>query len=147
MKSFLRVALPIFLVAGLVFGITFIRSYTTDEQDLGGGQVKEAGKSAEQALKFFTLRAVASTPDATPKHLRYWESEIEVNASGHFEFLCQNRHPRPVSVRVPMTNCQCAGAELAVVPPDAYRDFLVTSALADSPLCPAPGPVGVLAHV
>src|SRR5262245_7867472 len=147
MKSILRVALPIILVAGMVFGITFIRSYSTDDQGPNGPQAKDAGKSAEQALKFFTLRAVATTPEATPKHLRYWESEIEVNAAGHYEFLCQNRHPRPVTVRVPATNCQCAGAELAVIPPDAYRDYLITSALANGPLFPAPTPLAILAHV
>jgi len=32
MKSIIRVALPILLVAGLVFGITFIRMYSSDDQ-------------------------------------------------------------------------------------------------------------------
>ena len=50
-------------------------------------------------------------------------------------------------MRVPFTNCQCAGAEIAVVQPDAYRDYLIGSALAGGPLCPAGGPVAALVHV
>ena len=146
MKSIIRVALPILLVAGLVFGITFIRMYSSDDQTPDITSSKDGGKGVEQALRFGTLRAVASTPDASPKHLRYWDSESEVGAPGHFEFLCQNRHPKPVIVRVPMTNCQCAGAELAVIPPDAYQQYLIESAVALGPLCPASGPLAAFAH-
>jgi hypothetical protein len=146
MKSIIRVALPILLVAGLVFGITFIWMYSSGDQGPEMSQGKDGGKGAEQALKFFSRTAAASKPDVTPKHLQYWESESEVGAPGHFEFLCQNRHSNPVTVRVPRTNCQCAGAELAVIPPDAYQEYLVHSAVALGPFCPAPGPLAALAH-
>src|SRR5687767_2417237 len=126
MKSLLRIGLPILLVAGVVFGITFIQMYSPDDSE---GDVKPGDgpkiAAKEPALKFFTTRAVVTTPTSTPKHLWYWDSSVEAGAPGHFEFWCENRHPQPVKVNVSSTNCQCAGAEMAVVPPDAYRDYVV----------------------
>jgi len=133
---------------GVVFGITFIRMYSSDDAGPEGTtDTKAGGKTAEQPLKFFTVKAIVATPESTPKHLWYWDPEVEVGEPGHFEFWCQNRHPQSVTLRVPTTNCVCAGVGMAVVPPDAYRDYLIGSALAGGPLCPAPGPAAVLAHL
>lgn len=147
MKTFTRIVLPILLVAAGVFGITFIRVYSPDDPDDsgGGGDGGKAGVVREPALKFFTTGAIASNEKSTPKHLWYWDSTIEIGTPGHFEFWCQNRHPEPVTVHVPGTNCQCAGAELAVVPPEAYQDYLLTSAIAGGPLCPL-GPASAFVH-
>jgi len=154
MKSITRVVLPILLVAGAIFGITFIRMYsTTDEGTIDPG----GGRRNVEALKFFTTKAMPAKEEMNDRgvmeipqslrHLQYWDSDCEVGVAGHFEFWCQNRHEQPVTVRVPFTNCQCAGAEIAVVPQDAYRDYLVGSALTSGPLCPAPGPAGALVHL
>src|SRR5262249_16198846 len=153
MKSITRVILPIVLVAGAVFGITFIRMYsTTDDTITSPSEPKNV-----EALRFNTTRAIPPKEamndrnimeiPASVRHLQYWNSDFEVGTPGHFEFWCQNRHEQPVTVRVPNTNCQCAGAEIAVVPQDAYRDYLAGSALASGPLCPARGPAGALVHL
>ncbi len=148
MKSLTRVGLPILLVAGVVFGITFIRMYSPeDEQSQGKGKGKETLVAREQVLKFYTTKAAVTTPASTPKHLWYWDSTIEVGSPGHFEFWCQNKHDQPVTIWVPATNCQCAGAELSVVPPDAYQEYAVTSVLSASPFCPGAGPIAALAHL
>jgi hypothetical protein len=149
MNSFTRVGLPIVLVAGLAFGITFIRMYSPEDESASvpsGGDPKQTIRR-ELPLKFFTTRAAVSSPDSTPKHLWYWDANIEVGAASHYEFWCQNRHQQPVSVRVHSTNCQCAGVEMAVVPPDAYQNYLLQSALAGSPLCPASAPLAAMAHL
>jgi hypothetical protein len=148
MKSITRVVLPILLVIGVVFGITVLVNYSAEDAGPdGSSDSKGTGKTVEPPLKFFTLRAVSSTPESTPKHLWFWDPEVETNSPGHFEFWCHNRHSEPVSVRVPHTNCECAGVEMSVVPPDAYQDYLIASALAGSPLCAAPSPMAVLAHL
>lgn len=148
MKSLTRVGLPILLVAGVVFGITFIQMYSPPEEEKTTTDDRGKKENADrQVLKFFTTKAVANTAGNTAKHLWYWDSTIEVGAPGHFEFWCQNRHDQPVTIWVPATNCQCAGAESAVVPPDAYREYAVLSALCGSPLCPAPGPLAAFAHL
>src|SRR5262249_9397814 len=43
-------------------------------------------------------------------------------------------------------NCQCAGVEMTTVDHDAFHDYAAVSALAGSPLCPAPGPLAAFAH-
>jgi hypothetical protein len=159
MKTFTRVGLPIILVIGLVFGITFIQQYT-DDSDSGNDSTRNPGKAApvkEQPLKIRVALVAAPKEEMTatgelrvPTHLRhltYWDSTAEVGVPGFYAYWCENPHQKPVAVRIPSTNCQCAGADLAVVPPDAYREYLLTSALAGSPLCPAPGPAAALAHL
>jgi hypothetical protein len=159
MKSFTRVGLPILLVVGLVFGITFIQQYSADPQlptDPTQGPNGKSGPGREQPLK------VRSSLAAIPKeelgrdgefripphllHLKYWDGTAEVGVPGYYAFWCENPNDRPVSIRVPSTNCQCAGADMAAVPPDAYREYLAVSALAGSPLCPVPAPAAALAH-
>jgi hypothetical protein len=145
MNSFTRIGLPILLVAGVVFGITFILMYSPEEKNPSTGTDGEQ-VSDRQMLKFYTVEAAVGTPGATPKHLWNWDSTIEVGAPGHFEFLCSNKHEQPVTIWVPATNCQCAGAEMTNVPPDAMSDYTVLSALSGSPFWPAPGPLAAFAH-
>lgn len=159
MRSFTRIVLPILLVAGVVFGITFIQVYSPEEERTDPAGPGPTSKQGNQGLplKFGVFRAVAPREERNEQgpvplaahllHLKYWNADLEVGAAGHYDFWCQNRHPTPVTVRVPAVNCQCAGVELAVVPPDAFRDYAVGSALAGGPLCPAPGPAAVLAQV
>src|SRR5262249_38806838 len=78
-------------------------------------------------------------------HLKYWDGTAEVGADGRYAFWCENPHEQPVNVRITDTNCQCAGADMAVIPPGAYREYLASSALNGGPLCPAPGPAAALA--
>jgi hypothetical protein len=147
MNSFTRIGLPILLVAGVVFGITFILMYSPEDvKDPTTG--KEGQQvSDRQMLKFYTTKAAVSTPTSTPKHLWYWDSTVEVGAPGHFEFWCSNKHEQPVTIWVPATNCQCAGAEMTNVPPDAMTEYTLTSALAGNPLLfGVSSPFAALAH-
>jgi hypothetical protein len=159
MKTFTRIVLPILLVAGVVFGITFIQMYSPDEDKpdaTAGGSGKPGGPQG-LPLKFGLTRVAAPKEERTEsgpaaladhlRHLKYWNGDVEVGAPGHYDFWCQNRAEQPVTARVTDVNCQCAGVAMAVVPPDAYRDYAVGSALAGGPLCPAPGPAALVAHL
>ena len=102
--------LPILLVAGVVFGITFIQMYSPDEDrpDTGGGQPK--GGPQGLPLKFGVVRVAAPREERNDQgpvplashllHLKYWNSDLEVGAPGHYDFWCQNRHDQPVTVRI-----------------------------------------------
>lgn len=147
MNSFTRIGLPILLVAAVVFGITFIMMYSPPEDKSQTGPGDQPKSQERQVLKFYTTKAIVSTPNSTPKHLWYWDSTIEVGMPGHFEFWCANRHTEPVTIWIPATNCQCAGAEMANVPPEAHQDYTVLSALAGNPLFfAASGPLAAIAH-
>src|SRR5262249_31698071 len=157
MKSFTRVGLPILLVIGLVFGITFIQQYSSDPQQSTDPTRDPKGKpggSRTDALKALCTLAMVPKEELRdgkfgirPEllHLKYWDGTAEVGAPGYYAFWCENPHEQPVTARVPNTNCQCAGADMAVIAPDAYREYVAASALGGSPLCPAPGPTAALA--
>jgi hypothetical protein len=157
MKSFLRIVLPILVVAGLAFGITFLKLYSPDEASTDDPSLAGKGSSRVLPLNFYTLLAAVPKEDTnergekeipnSKRHLKYWDPDLEVGAPGHYAFWCQNRNDKPVVVRVPRVSCQCAGADLAIVPADAYRDYLIGSALAGGPLCSAFIPTAALTHV
>lgn len=145
MRSLTRIGLPILLVAGLVFGITFVQMYSGGDDGRGGDPVTPKA-SRKEVLRFSQVLATPGSHDEnTPKHSWYWGSELEVGESGHFEYWCQNRNLEPVNIRVPYTNCQCAGVHLAVVDRAALGEYRVLSALAGGPLSPA-GPLSAVVH-
>jgi hypothetical protein len=150
MKSFTRIGLPILVVVGAVFGITFIRIYSPEDPSTASrpaGGPKVAKK--RDPLQFMITEA---TPVPTPapkgrESLTLWNPEIEVGIPGDFEFWAQNPNPEPVTVRVFDVNCQCAGVEVAVVSHDVRTDYQIASILSDSPLCPGTGLLGAaIAH-
>ena len=150
MNSFTRVGLPILLVVGVVFGITFIRMNSPDDPEPEGPTQGPSGKTGPRTVPLrFGLLTASAQPDPPPlglESLKHWDSVTELGAPGHFEFWCHNPHPQEVTVRVSGVNCQCAGVEVAPVDPEAYRDYWVASALAGGPLCPAPGLLAAGAH-
>jgi hypothetical protein len=152
MNSFTRIGLPILLVVGLVFGITFVRMYSPDDSTPEGPKAAGSGKAAQAKVLpvRFGLTTASAQPDTLPpglETLKYWDSVVEVGQGGHFEFWCHNRNAQPVTVRVSSVNCQCAGVEVTAVHKDAFRDYAVASALAGGPLgAIAAGPVAAIAH-
>jgi hypothetical protein len=154
MKSFTRVGLPVLLVVGVVFGITFIRMYSGDEDGSNdsGTDVSKRAASSGPVLKFWTSKAVppkgelSSIPPSL-WHMAYWDPQVEMAASGHYAFLCENRNAEPVKVRVYETNCQCAGVDLAVIPRDTFNEFAIGSVLSGGPLLSGSGPLAALMHV
>lgn len=150
MNSFTKIGLPIVLVVGLVFGITFIRMYSTEEPPpTEGPKETKVAAPKEAPVKFglITAAAIVGDPPKGRESLKYWDPVIEVGVPGHFEFWCQNRHAQPVTMRVSDVNCQCAGVEVASVRNYDFRDYAIVSALAGGPLGAAPGPTAGLAHV
>jgi hypothetical protein len=147
MKSLTHVVLPIALVVGAIFGITFITSYTSppkqEEKPLVG-----PGTSSEPPLRFFTLEGKPGTPFELSKMLKspsdpdaearptgfgeianlyrraMYQPDIEIGETGHHDFWFRNSHPQAVRIALQGKSCQCAGARLGIVPPAAWQQYL-----------------------
>ena len=111
-----------------------------------GGPGKSAASREPLLIGLRTAAGVQGPPQPYQLPLLYWDAQFEAGLPGHFEFWAQNPNPEPVTVRVPAVNCQCAGAELGVVPQAAFGEYAALSALAGGPLCPAPAPLAAFAH-
>lgn len=157
MNSFLKIGLPILLVAGLVFGLTFMRLYTSDDKaaaPIGAANVAGPANAAGQMpLDFFTTKASPPALDILGKpegerfqHLKHWQAEVEASAEGGYGYWCQNKHPTAVRIRAPKTSCTCSAVEAANVPANLFNDYLVSSALAGGPLSPSAALAGVFAQ-
>ena len=58
------------------------------------------------------------------RHMMYWDDHVEARALATSSSGARTA-TRARTVRVSNTNCQCASVDFAVVPPDAYREYLV----------------------
>ncbi len=118
MKPLMRTLLPISILAGVIFGITFMTNYTdssrTDDKPL------EKSATSRVPLRFFTLTADPLSP---APYMKFWESNVEIGSKGQFDFWCLNRNDQPVTVSVPSKNCQCTSADIGIVGTDAYQNY------------------------
>ncbi|QVL33147.1 hypothetical protein KIH39_04310 [Telmatocola sphagniphila] len=127
MKSLTQIVLPIVILAGLVFGITFLTNYTSTESEVESDKKNSQKLAKAPPLKFFTLRADAK---ADAPYTKFWQSTVEIGSHGNFDFWCQNRHPEPIVATVPTVSCtQCVVAELGVVDPKAWLDFQMNQSM------------------
>lgn len=154
MNSFTRIGLPILLVAGVVFAITFATRYTTEPDEnlpgmpgKNGAQGKDAAKPKELPLKFYTTQ-VGGPITANTTHLKYWSNEVEVEQQGGYGFWVSNKHPQPVQLQATDASCTCTNVEVANVPNDAMTELTLLSAIGNSPLLGMPIPaISAFGHV
>jgi hypothetical protein len=128
MKTLSQIVLPIAVVAGLVFGITYLANYSVTRSGNKGG-TKLLGTS-ERPL---TLAVAVARRDPAQPFLKYWKTDFEVGEHGHFDFWFRNAHPQTVRVSFSTASCTCAGAELGIVPADAWNDYVQQSGIAGMP--------------
>ena len=121
MRATIKLGLGVGLLAGVVFGLTFISQYTagTDSPKPGAGGGPD-GAVGGPPLSFSTTRMVYDPASEELAHRQfggfYEVSPVEVPAS----FWFQNPHPVPVTVTVRGRSCSsCTSARVAVVPADA----------------------------
>jgi hypothetical protein len=155
MNSFTRIGLPILIVVLAVFGMTYVKLYTstTDENAASsdtkdGGTGKEGKLAREAPIKFVnTTATLTADPSKDPPTMKFWDPEVELGQRGAYVYWCSNKHDKPVTMKVVQTSCQCAEVSMAALPPQAYKEYFASSVLANSPLCPAPGPAALLSHL
>jgi hypothetical protein len=170
MKSLTHVVLPIALVVGAIFGITFITSYTSPSKQEDKPPPGKQGTSSEPPLRFFSMEGTPGTPFDLAKMLQapsesgadgratgigelagsyrrsMYQADVEIGETGHHDFWFQNSHPQAVRVTLQGKSCQCAGARVGVVPPAAWQQYLErTAALGGLPGLPSSAPLFALA--
>lgn len=134
-KTLTQVVLPIAAVGLLAFGITWIINHTS-----GGKKADDGAVQVVVPIKFtITLAAIRTPTVQVPDegmaavHVWHWRDQFEVGQEGHFDFWFVNTHAKEASIRIEETNCQCAGAKLGIVSPDAWEKHVQTSLIAGSP--------------
>jgi hypothetical protein len=165
MRSLTHVVLPIALVVGAIFGITFITSYTSPPKQDDKPSMPKDGRSSEPPLRFFTLEGKPGTPFDLSKMLKMpsgpdaegrstgfgemadlyrramYQPDIEIGETGHHDFWFQNSHPQEVRITLNGKSCQCAGARLGIIPPAAWQDYLDrAAAIGGLPALPSSAP-------
>lgn len=139
MKTLTQVVLPIAVVAGLVFGITFVANYSARNDKKGDGK---PAQHSEPPLRFVTL---VGRYDPGVPHLRAVKVAYEIGEHGHFDFWFTNARDQEVRVAFTNASCTCAGADVGIVPDEVWDDFMArvgtvgAAALLGSPAAAAAG--------
>lgn len=127
MTSALKYAVPLVLLVGVVFAVTYFSRYTPDEPTVTPDQKAAA---TAKPLVFFTTarrwdpRPTASIPDqAFPGFFKVGTLEQKA----HFWF--ENRNPEPVTLQLKGISCTaCSGGRVAPLPPEVTRLILQSAA-------------------
>ncbi|MEZ6143226.1 MAG: hypothetical protein R3B84_21890 [Zavarzinella sp.] len=134
MKSFLKPFITIATVVGIVFVITYMNRSAGPDEDANNDQSQGKGLGKKIIpLRFFTREAI-KTNSGDPVHIRMWDESIEVGQDASFPFLFKNEHDQPVQVQVAGVNCQCAGADMALISTPLWNEYQQKCALINSPL-------------
>lgn len=122
MKSLKQVVLPIALVIGLVFGVTYMSNWTPSGRD------KDLIPDGEQLAVPVIFAITSARPDPDVKLLRHYRSDYEVGQPGQFDFWFKNPNAREATLVLSLTNCTCTGVEVGTLDRDAWGEYLERSA-------------------
>ncbi|MCI0701112.1 MAG: hypothetical protein L0241_08515 [Planctomycetia bacterium] len=167
LKSAFKIAIPLVVLVGIVFGITFFTQYTPPEKEeeqttTATGQPLVFFSSVrvwdppnlEGEFRNFPLLAPSADPDKSNNPFRFnvqdrifqgiYEPDPNKNRTAQFWF--QNRHPNPVTMQLKRVSCQaCSGGQVAAIPPDVTRQILQQAAVGTLPIGAITGlPVGMV---
>ncbi len=129
MKTLNQIVLPIALLGGLVFGITYFLNYTSGPSPTDGGA---KASTAEAALKFWEMTGRRETvkgketekeKDTDSKQNKYWRDDYELGEPGHYDFWFLNKNLQPVRLVFTSANCQCASAQIGLIPPEVWAEY------------------------
>ncbi|HEY8504194.1 MAG TPA: hypothetical protein VIL46_06395 [Gemmataceae bacterium] len=143
MKSVTQVLLPIALVVGLIFGVTYISNYTRSNRPVPN---QESGPAQDvMPLKF---GHTVAKRDPEYFYLRHFRENYEVGTGGRHDFWFHNPNPQPAELRLDYTNCACSSVDIGVVAADAwgrYQKQAAASALAGAALPAGPDVLAAVA--
>src|SRR5262245_12491031 len=164
MKGNTQIYVAIAAIIAVVAGITFIANYSSNPIVPPTSDGK--GTGSEPPLRFFALSIQPGPPISwahyeqaqvkdgpRPSFAEFaaayrrgrFQGDYELHAPGHYDFWFQNAHKEEAKISLRTTNCQCAGVEMGIVPPDAWGDFLQRRAVAALPLGPVPSALSGIA--
>ena len=164
LKSTLKIAVPILLLMGVIFGVTLFSQYAPKPDDDTKDKPGAVGAGGGQPpLVFFSSVRMWDPPSLDPR----WEEGLPLLAPSrdpakaenpfaysmqdrtfqgfyepgpqvrHAQFWFENRNPHPVTLQLKGVNCgSCSGGRAAAIPPAVVRDHLHRTALAALPVGP-----------
>ena len=169
LKSTLKVALPIVVFVGVIFGVTLLSQYTRTPDDDTKGKADTGGTSTGQPpLVFFSSVRTWDPPSLDPNYQHipllapsrdpskaenpfgfslqdrlfqgFYETGPQVRRA---QFWFENRNPNGVTMQLKGVSCSaCSGGRVAAIPTDVTRGLLHRAALAALPIGPI-NPFGV----
>jgi hypothetical protein len=120
MKTLTQIVLPLAALGALVFGITFLLNYTSSPPS---PDIVPA--AANSVLTFWEI---SSNDYAAAPYLKDWRREYELGEEGHFDFWFRNDKPQQVQLGFDWANCQCASAQVGLVPPEVWTEYAKSAA-------------------
>src|SRR5687767_13217696 len=126
MKTFTHVILPIAILVGIVFGITYIINYTPPD-------AKKNDKPTVTVVESLKFPMTSVQRDPNDWKMRYWNSQYEVGKTGEFWYWFRNVSDQPVRFVSTGVSCKCAGVEVSVIPPEAMTQYVINRASAHLP--------------
>ncbi len=133
MKQTLRIAIPIIVLMGVIFAVTFFAQYTprTDEPIDGPTSLTEV------PLRFFSSSRSWNPFGDLQSRAFPGFYEVHANEAGPpngASFWFENRNEKPVTMRLKGVSCTaCSGGRVAALPSDATRDLLQMTAISALP--------------
>lgn len=121
MKSALKVIVPLAVLVGLVFGVTFLMQYKPPDPS----DADTTGPASEPPLRFFTSeRKWEPASDDLPN--RAFPAFVEPGEADQFApFWFENRNTSPVVMQLKSVSCSsCSGGALAALPPDKTKKLI-----------------------
>lgn len=134
MKQTLKIAVPLALLVGIIFAITYFSQYTPPDD---GGQGPGVTTSTEPPLRFFTSARrwdpYGSLPDQVfPGFYEVRANEVGTPSGASFWF--ENRNDKPVTMQLKSVSCSaCSGGRLVPLPVDVTRQILQMTAVSTLP--------------
>jgi len=134
LKQVVKVAIPILVLMGIIFAITFSSQYVDNSVDTTG---LPTAKAKEPPLRFFTS-ARQWNPFGSPQDRAFpGFYELQANAAGTpngASFWFENRNGKSVTMQLKGVSCgACSGGRVAPIPQDVAKQILQMTAISALP--------------
>lgn len=142
----MKKVIALLLVMGLIFGVTYITQFT------GNDPTPDDAKAVVAMPLLFTHADVKRDPNSDDPHERYFPGYFEKDLDNSVLFWFRNENPAEVHFGFRGFSCaSCTNARAAVVPPEAFDDFVLRCAVPALPIgltgVPVPLPAGAYAEL
>jgi len=131
MKQTLRIVVPIVVLMGVIFGVTFFAQYSPqkDEEQVTTEPPLRFGSSARRWDPYSSSLQDQSFPG-------FYEVQADVSGpkKNAAAFWFENRNTKPVTIQLKGVSCgACSGGRVATIPTEVTRELLQLSAVSCLP--------------
>ncbi len=121
MKTLTQVVLPIAVIIGLVFGVTFMSNYIPPTKLSNSSEGNQANLDNVLPLQFEITTAAR---DVDSPHLKEFQVDYEYGAPGRHGFWFRNPHELAAKLTLIDTSCTCSSVQVGLIKPDAWSHFI-----------------------